>query len=134
MTGDLRIARVYDHKRADDGMRLLCVQKRWPPVSDRLYTEWVPALAPSATLRASVKKFQDRSSRYFMSPDERWTWYVSRFTDEMRQRLESRNAIRRVQGMLAIGENVTILCFCKDEARCHRRLLRDIILREETLS
>jgi uncharacterized protein YeaO (DUF488 family) len=40
--------------------------------------------------------------------------------------VRQREEIARIAG-LALDETVTVMCMCKDDIECHRRLLRDLI-------
>jgi uncharacterized protein YeaO (DUF488 family) len=42
---------------------------------------------------------------------------------------EQRAEIAELAGQ-AKSETVTVMCVCKDEAQCHRRLLRELIEKE----
>jgi uncharacterized protein YeaO (DUF488 family) len=55
-----------------------------------------------------------------------WEEYVPRYLDEMRSE-DAISAIQRLAAM-AISGSMTLMCICEDENRCHRRLLRDLII------
>jgi uncharacterized protein YeaO (DUF488 family) len=82
------------------------------------YDVWVPELAPSAGLFSWVR------SRPLT--DARWRTYARRYRAEMRrpeaQRLLALLAALSARTDLAVG------CYCEDETRCHRSLLKDLLL------
>jgi uncharacterized protein YeaO (DUF488 family) len=78
---------------------------------------WMPLLAPSSELR---KEYQGGK----LSFDE----FSCRYRKEMAQR-ESRQLIELLAAMLPFHP-ISIGCYCEDEARCHRSLLRQLIEEE----
>jgi uncharacterized protein YeaO (DUF488 family) len=80
------------------------------------YDVWLPDLAPSEGL---VKEAQG-------AEDERtWKSFARRYRAEMKRpeavRLLSLLAALSHQTHLAVG------CYCEDEARCHRSVLRELL-------
>lgn len=86
-----------------------------------LFDVWFPLLAPSAELFRSVTpgRFDDRS----------WTRFAARYRKEMQGTAEKREALKLV-ALLARGGRVSLGCYCADESRCHRSLLKALV--EET--
>jgi len=80
------------------------------------YDLWLPDLAPSEALLKQA--LADRSSRG-------WSTFVKRYQREMRApekvRLLSLLAALSHQTSLSVG------CYCEDEARCHRSVLRELL-------
>jgi uncharacterized protein YeaO (DUF488 family) len=81
---------------------------------------WLPEVAPSAGLVswALSKPWTDK----------RWATYARRYHSEMR-----RPAARRMIALLAAMSsqaNLSIGCYCADESRCHRSLLRDLLIED----
>src|SRR6185369_10268131 len=79
---------------------------------------WLPELAPSAGL----VKFA------YAEPwtERRWTTYARRYLAEMR-----RPAARRLLALLAAlshGADFSVGCYCENPRRCHRSLLRDLLV------
>lgn len=74
MSASIRIRRVYDPPRADDGMRIL-VDRLWPRglrKADARVDLWMRELAPSTELR-----------RWFAHDPARWTAFRARYRDEL---------------------------------------------------
>jgi uncharacterized protein YeaO (DUF488 family) len=55
-----------------------------------------------------------------------WTEYAAKYTDEMR---ESYRANRATWDELLARERVTLVCYCVDVNRCHRRVLARILVK-----
>ena len=81
------------------------------------YDVWIPELAPSEPLR-----------KWIMSKpitQERWTAFTRRYRREM-----NAAASRRLIELLAAlspHSHVSIGCYCEDESRCHRSVLRQLL-------
>lgn len=75
---------------------------------------WVPALAPSAEL-VSAYRGGDLAFRVF----------ASRYRKEMKHAEASQ--IIRLLAAIARVNPVRVGCFCEDESRCHRSILRKLI-------
>lgn len=106
---------VYETPRPDDGRRIL-VTRYWPRgVAQTAADEYVRDLGPSIPLLRAYK-----------DGEVGWDTYRVRYLAEMR-REEARAEIHRL-AKLARSEKITIMCVCKDEDRCHRSLLRDLII------
>jgi uncharacterized protein YeaO (DUF488 family) len=110
----VRSKTIYEPLVPDDGMRVLTT-KYWPRgVSRDRGGTYLRVLGPS---RALLRAFKDGEID--------WPVYEVRYLDEMRAekpRVEIAQLARR-----AASEVVTVMCVCKDEAQCHRRLLRELI-------
>ena len=114
---NVRTKSVYEPAAAGDGYRVLAT-RYWPRgVPRSAADEYVRALAPSEELLRSFK-------------DSRIDWWAfrKRYLEEM-QSPEARAEVKRLAA-LASTRTVTLLCVCKEESRCHRSLLRELILRE----
>jgi uncharacterized protein YeaO (DUF488 family) len=118
----VRIVRLGSARRRGEGLRLGTV--RHPPrgvpksqhAARNFYDAWLPELAPSA---AAVKLgLAARSER-------EWAAFVKRYRREMaapeRQRLLAVLAALSHQASFSVG------CYCADEARCHRSVLRELL-------
>jgi uncharacterized protein YeaO (DUF488 family) len=119
----IRIVRLGTPRAADEGLRLGTVRRppRGVPAADfaRLdyYDVWLPELAPSAELFAWAHAEP-------WTP-KRWTAFAGRYRREMRA-----PAAARLLALLAALSRRTDLaagCYCEDETRCHRSLLRNLL-------
>ena len=119
----IRVVRLGSPRAPNEGVRFGTVRRppRGVKKSDfsRLdyYDLWLPELAPSAQL----------VSWALADPwtDERWKRYVREYLREMKQAVP-----QRIIGMLAAlsqESNFSVGCYCENESRCHRSLLRKLL-------
>jgi uncharacterized protein YeaO (DUF488 family) len=81
------------------------------------YDVWVPDLAPSAQL----------VSWALADPwtDERWKRYAREYIREMKE--PSAQRLITLLAALSRDTNFSVGCYCEDESRCHRSLLRELL-------
>ncbi len=122
----VRVVRLGTPRDPDEGLRIGTVRR--PPRGVRkedyapydYFDMWLPELAPSAPLVSWAL------SEPF-SP-KRWAAYEQRYRREMRQ-----PAAKRVIALLAAlssQTNFSVGCYCEDETRCHRSLLKDLLFEQ----
>ena len=118
----IRIVRLGTARHPNEGVRLGTVRR--PPrgipkdrfASDNWYDIWLPNLAPSAALVAAAQKHHDRTS---------WTRFVTKYRAEMARPDNSR--VLDALAALSHDANFSVGCYCEDEQRCHRSILRQIL-------
>ena len=118
----LRIVRLGSPRLPHEGVRIGTV--RHPPRGVRKhdharqnwYDVWFPDLAPSPALL--------KRGRAAATPRD-WTAFVRQFRSEMAAPEKVR--ILRLLAALSHGANLSVGCYCEDEARCHRSVLREIL-------
>jgi uncharacterized protein YeaO (DUF488 family) len=119
----IRVVRLGSPRAPREGLRLGTVRRppRGVPKSEYasrdLYDVWVPDLAPSEVL---VKQALGASD------DRAWKSFVRRYRAEMK-----RPEARRLLDLLAAlsrDTNFAVGCYCADEARCHRSVLRELLI------
>lgn len=118
----VRIVRLGSARGRGEGLRLGTVRHppRGVPKSEHArqdwYDVWLPELAPSA---AAVKRALAASGA------REWAAFVKRYRREMsapeRQRLLALLAALSHEASFSVG------CYCEDEARCHRSVLRELL-------
>jgi uncharacterized protein YeaO (DUF488 family) len=119
----LRVVRLGSKRAKGEGLRLGTVRR--PPRGVRkadyarrdFYDAWLPELAPSARLVGFA----------LSGPwtDRRWAQYSRRYLKEMKA-----PAAARLIGLLARlsrQTDVSVGCYCEDERRCHRSILRQLL-------
>jgi uncharacterized protein YeaO (DUF488 family) len=118
----VRIVRLGSARGRGEGLRVGTV--RHPPrgvpkrefARQNWYDAWLPELAPSA---AAVKLALAAES------EREWAAFVKRYRSEMaapeRQRLLALLAALSHHASFSVG------CYCEDEARCHRSVLRELL-------
>jgi len=110
------LKRVYEPASPDDGYRVLAT-RYWPRgVPKSAVDEYTTKTAPSRELL-----------REFKHEGLTWEQYVPRYLEEMR----AEAAIDDIKRLAAIAKSgsMTLMCICEDENRCHRSLLRDLIIK-----
>lgn len=119
----LRIVRLGTPRLPGEGLRIGTVRR--PPrgvrkeryAAEDWFDVWYPELAPSPDLMARAKS---------ATADEAWRGFVRAFRAEMAE-----PAPRRALDLLAAlshGADVSVGCYCEDEARCHRAVLRALLV------
>ena len=119
----IRIVRLGSPRAPGEGLRQGTVRRppRGVPKEEfarrDFYDVWLPNLAPSAELMAEGRAAQD---------DKEWASFRRRYLAEMKQpdasHLLDALAALSHQGAFAVG------CYCENEQRCHRSLLRELLL------
>jgi uncharacterized protein YeaO (DUF488 family) len=119
----IRVVRLGTRRAAGEGPRLGTVRR--PPrgvsrhdFSRRDYFDvWLPELAPSPAL-FSWGRSQPLT-------DRRWATYARRYRAEMRK--PSPQRLLAVLALLSRRTDFAVGCYCEDESRCHRSILRDLL-------
>ena len=119
----IRIVRLGAARSRNEGLRIGTV--RWPPrgvpkaelASRNLYDVWLPHLAPSAE---TIKLARESDS------PRQWTAFVRRYRKEMAVPENSR--LLDLLAALSHQTNFSVGCYCMDESRCHRSVLRKLLL------
>lgn len=118
----IRVVRLGSERCEGEGLRIGTV--RWPPravpkaelASRDLYDVWLPNLAPEAQ---TVKL-----ARAADTP-QAWNTFVRRYRREMAKPENSR--VIDVLAALSHTADFSVGCYCVDEARCHRSVLRELL-------
>jgi uncharacterized protein YeaO (DUF488 family) len=117
------IVRLGSPRAAGEGVRIGTVRRppRGVPKAEipkqDFYDVWFPTLAPSAE---TVKL-----GRAASSPAE-WAAFARRYKAEM-ARPEARDALRLLAA-LSHTASFAVGCYCGDEERCHRSILRQLLV------
>jgi uncharacterized protein YeaO (DUF488 family) len=118
----IRIVRLGTPREKNEGLRLGTVRR--PPrgvpkkefAARDFYDVWLPNLSPSETL---LKKGR-------MSDDERsWKAFVRKFKEEMKKPEAGR--VLDLLAALSRQTNFSLGCYCPDESRCHRSVLKELL-------
>lgn len=118
----LRIVRLGTPRAPKEGLRIGTV--RHPPrgvpkdqhAARNWYDVWLPELAPSARL---VKQGLAAET------EREWAAFVKQFRREMA--VPDRSRLLDLLAALSRQTNVAIGCYCADEPRCHRSVLRGLL-------
>jgi len=118
----VRIVRLGTRRHPREGLRLGTVRR--PPrgvprsrfASGNWYDVWLPDLAPAAeTVKRALRA---------ESPRE-WKAFARRYRAEMASPANSR--LLDLLAALSRGTNFSVGCYCEDESRCHRSVLRELL-------
>jgi uncharacterized protein YeaO (DUF488 family) len=118
----IRVVRLGTARQRSEGPRLGTVRR--PPRGVRkadyarrnFYDAWLPDLAPSAALVRSVQG----------NPTDRaWRSFEKRYRGEMKRPEAAR--LLEVLAQLSHAADFSVGCYCEDEARCHRSILRELL-------
>jgi len=119
----VRVVRLGSPRTRREGLRLGTVRR--PPRGVRksdyarrnYYDVWLPELAPS----------QKRVSWALSQPwtDKRWTRYVRDYRREMKTPAAER--LLELLARLSHHADFSVGCYCEDEKRCHRSILRRLL-------
>ena len=119
----VRVVRLGSPRTRSEGLRLGTVRR--PPRGVRksdyarrnYYDVWLPELAPS----------QKRVSWALSQPwtDKRWTRYVRDYRREMKTPAAER--LLELLARLSHHADFSVGCYCEDEKRCHRSILRRLL-------
>lgn len=120
----IKIVRLGSPRGEGEGLRIGTVRR--PPrgvpkemyASRNFYDVWFPNLAPSEALLKETRAADDEAS---------WKTFKRKFLTEM-----NFPAARKDLDLLAAlshHTNFSIGCYCKNESRCHRSILRELLLK-----
>jgi uncharacterized protein YeaO (DUF488 family) len=122
----IRVVRLGTARDPGEGLRIGTVRR--PPRGVRkedyaarnYFDVWLPDLAPSTPLVSWAL------SEPFTS--QRWTAYERRYRREMRQPAAQR--LIALLAKLSAQSNFSVGCYCEDESRCHRSLLKKLLIEQ----
>jgi uncharacterized protein YeaO (DUF488 family) len=119
----IRIVQLGSPRAAGEGLRMGTVRR--PPrgvpkaqfASRDYYDVWLPNLAPSAALVAQGLAADD---------DKQWAAFSRKYRAEMNQP----DAAHLLDTLAALSHQTAFSmgCYCEDESRCHRSLLRGLLV------
>jgi uncharacterized protein YeaO (DUF488 family) len=119
----LRIVSLGSARHPQEGTRIGTVRR--PPrgvrkerfAADDWFDVWYPELAPSADLVATAQAAQT---------DEEWAGFVRAFRAQMAHPPASRTL--DLLAALSHNADLSVGCYCEEEARCHRSVLRELLV------
>ena len=119
----IRIIRLGSPREASEGLRLGTVRRppRGIPKSEYAIRDffdiWFPNLSPSHELMKEGKTSDDDAS---------WSVFRKKFRSEMTRPEASR--ILDLLAALSHQTNMSLGCYCDDENRCHRSVLKELLM------
>jgi uncharacterized protein YeaO (DUF488 family) len=118
----LRVVQLGTPRCRGEGLRIGTVRRppRGVPRSEyrvqNWFDVWLPELAPSP---AAVKLAQNADT------PQQWRSFVRRYRAEMAAPEKVR--LLKLLAALSRGTNFSVGCYCSDESRCHRSVLRALL-------
>jgi uncharacterized protein YeaO (DUF488 family) len=118
----IRIVRLGSPRERDEGLRIGTVRR--PPrgvrkeeyASRDIYDVWFPNLAPSEPLLKEALAMGDEKS---------WKRFKRKFIAEMKLPEAKRDL--DLIAALSHQTNFSIGCYCRNESRCHRSIIRELL-------
>ncbi len=119
----IRVVRLGTPRTRGEGLRLGTVRR--PPrgvlkveyASRDFYDVWLPDLAPSASLVKEALQARDEPA---------WRRFAKRYRTEMKRPEATR--LLALLAALSHQTNFSVGCYCAEEARCHRSVLKALLL------
>ena len=119
----IRIVRLGTPRAPDEGLRLGTVRR--PPrgvpkaqlAARDFYDVWVPEAAPSEALLKAARQSIDDAAK--------WKTFVRRYRAEMKRPESGR--LLDLLAALSHRTDLSVGCYCENEARCHRSILRALL-------
>ena len=118
----IQIVRLGTERSIKEGLRIGTVRR--PPrgvpkseyASQNWYDVWLPNIAPSTEL---MKLGQAAES------EKDWAAFARKYRTEMKDPEKSR--IFDLLAALSHGADFSVGCYCQNEARCHRSIMRELL-------
>lgn len=119
----IRIVRLGTERAPNEGVRIGTVRR--PPrgvpkskfASGNWYDVWLPNLAPAPeTVKRALASVTE----------SQWRAFVKDYRIEMARPEASR--VLDVLAALSHGAHFSVGCYCEDESRCHRSVLRQLLV------
>ena len=118
----IRVVRLGTQRAVGEGLRIGTVRRppRGVPKSafskQNWYDVWLPDLAPSEGLVKLGQRAEDEKD---------WTAFARKYRKEMAA--PGRARVLDLLAALSHQSNFSVGCYCEDEARCHRSVLRRLL-------
>jgi uncharacterized protein YeaO (DUF488 family) len=106
---------IYDPPEPEDGVRVLITRYYPRGVKKDRFDKRIVALSPSRGLLSSYR-----------NGEKNWDQFSESFLSELRANPESLEAIRSLRALSQV-QDVTLLCYERSGAPCHRYLVRDMV-------
>jgi uncharacterized protein YeaO (DUF488 family) len=118
----IRIVRLGSPRKPGEGLRIGTVRR--PPRGVRkedyaakdIYDVWFPNLSPSEALLKEAQAADDERS---------WKMFTRKFLAELKEPGPSKDL--DLLAALSHRTNMSIGCYCENESRCHRSILRELL-------
>jgi uncharacterized protein YeaO (DUF488 family) len=118
----IRVVRLGTSRASSEGLRIGTVRRppRGVPKADfakqNWYDVWLPDLAPSEALVKLGQRAQDEKD---------WNHFARQYRKEMASPGKAR--VLDLLAALSHHASFSVGCYCEDESRCHRSVLRELL-------
>ncbi len=118
----IRIVRLGTDRFSGEGLRIGTVRR--PPrgvlkseyASQNWYDVWLPNVAPTSELMKLGRAAESEKD---------WAAFIRKYRAEMKDPEKSR--ILDLLAAMSHHTNFSVGCYCENEARCHRSILRELL-------
>jgi len=118
----IRVVRLGTSRASSEGLRIGTVRR--PPrgvpkalfAKQNWYDVWLPDLAPSEVLVKLGQRARDEKD---------WTHFARQYRKEMASPGKAR--VLDLLAALSHHASFSVGCYCEDESRCHRSVLRKLL-------
>ena len=118
----ISVVRLGSPREANEGLRIGTVRR--PPrgvpkaelASRDFYDVWLPNLAPSEELLKIGRAVED---------DKQWRSFTRKYRTEMKA--PDKKRLIDLLAVLSLQTDISVGCYCPDENRCHRSILRELL-------
>lgn len=118
----IRVVRLGTSRVSSEGLRIGTVRR--PPrgvpkasfAKQNWYDVWLPDLAPSEALVKLGQRARDEKD---------WSHFARQYRKEMTSPAKAR--VLDLLAALSHHASFSVGCYCEDEARCHRSVLRKLL-------
>ena len=119
----IHVVRLGSPRSRGEGVRLGTVRR--PPrgvpreahATRNFYDVWLPELAPSPALLSWATRSPWTAAR--------WRTFAARYRRELAQPSAAR--LLRLLALVSSTTDLAVGCYCEDESRCHRSVLRSVL-------
>ena len=118
----IRVVRLGSPRTRGEGLRLGTVRRppRGVPKAEHgsrdFYDVWLPDLAPTEGLVKQALRATDERA---------WRSFAKRYRSEMKRPEAAR--LLTLLAALSQGADFSVGCYCAEEARCHRSVLKELL-------
>jgi len=118
----IRIVRLGTERKKGEGLRIGTVRRppRGVPKSEyssqNWYDVWLPNISPTPELMKLA---------HAVTTDKEWVSFAKKFRTELANPDKSR--IIDLLAALSHESNISVGCYCENESRCHRSILRELL-------
>ena len=115
----VRTKSVYSVPDENDGLRVL-VTRYWPRgVRKEAQDHWIRDLGPAPAL---IKKWK--------AGEIEWEEFERAYREEFKKDTRKSEFLSELKSIVKpAGKDVTLLCTCKEDETCHRKLLKEMLER-----